>query len=73
MVYLMSPTDKITGFITVALIFLGIPALLLYGAYRRLTQDKVASGVILLLIGLGLAWVSYQFMYCVGPRPGKFC
>lgn len=69
----MSLTDKITGFITVVLIFVGLPALFLYGAYRRLTQDKVMSGVILLLIGVGLAWASYSLMYCVGLRPGKFC
>ncbi len=69
----MSLMDKITGFLTGVLIFAGIPALFLYGAYRRLSEDKVVPGVILLVIGAGLAWASFQFMYCVGPHPSKYC
>jgi ABC-type uncharacterized transport system permease subunit len=69
----MSMMDKVSGFITTALIFVGLPALLLYGAYRQLSENKVLSGVILLLLGAGLAWASFQFMYCVGPHLSKFC
>jgi hypothetical protein len=69
----MSTMDKLTTVITVGLIFLGIPALFLYAACRRLTRAKAASGVILLLIGLGLAWASFEFMFCVGPHPGRYC
>jgi predicted permease len=69
----MSMMDKISGFITALLIFVGLPALLLYAAYRQLSENKVLSGVVLLLLGAGLAWASFQFMYCVGPHPNRYC
>lgn len=64
----MSLMDKITGFLTAVGIFIGIPALLIYVGYRRVSQEKWITGVILLLAGFALAWVSYQFMYNVGPH-----
>jgi hypothetical protein len=45
----------------------------LYGAFRQFAKGNTAAGAVWLLIGLGLTWVTFQFMLCVGPHPSRYC